>query len=209
MKVQQGYNAWAKIYDSNANKTRDLEAVVLREVLSDYDFDHVLELGCGTGKNTFWLAERAKNLLGLDFSKEMLAKAKEKNKYAHVQLQLADIQEDWSISDDVLDLITCSLTLEHIGDLDGVFAQASKKLKQGGLFYICELHPFKQYLGTKARFEEDGELIELEVYIHHISDFLEVGKNNGFELVSLQEWFDENEKGKLPRLVSFVFRASE
>ena len=84
MKVQKGYNAWAQIYDSNANKTRDLEGVVLRKVLKEYSFDHVLELGCGTGKNTFWLAERSQCLLGLDFSKEMLERAKEKNKYQHV-----------------------------------------------------------------------------------------------------------------------------
>jgi hypothetical protein len=27
MNVQQAYNAWAAIYDSNNNKTRDLEAI--------------------------------------------------------------------------------------------------------------------------------------------------------------------------------------
>jgi len=107
-----------------------------------------------------------------------------------------------------LDLISCSLTLEHIEDLGNIFAQASKKLKAKGIFYICELHPFKQYLGTKARFEKAGETIELEVFIHHISEFVEVAKRYGFKLESLKEWFDENENGKLPRLVSFVFVAA-
>jgi len=208
MKVQKGYNTWAKIYDTNPNKTRDLEGVALRETLASYTFDQVLELGCGTGKNTFWLADRAKSLVGLDISEEMLAIAKEKNKYPNVRLQLADIQQDWDALDNSIDLVSCSLTLEHIEDLNIIFAQAAKKLQPNGLFYICELHPFKQYLGTKARFEVDGKLIELVVFIHHVSEFLEVAKNNGFELVSLKEWFDENENGKLPRLVSFVFKTA-
>ncbi len=207
MKIKKGYNTWAKIYDSNANKTRDLEAVALRQTLAQYSFGTVLELGCGTGKNTFWLAERAQSLLGLDFSEEMLDKAKARNTYPHVQLQLADIQQDWAVLDDSLDLISCSLTLEHIEDLKAIFAQASKKLKSEGHFYICELHPFKQYLGSKARFEDAGEIIELDVFIHHVSEFITAAKSHDFQVVSLKEWFDD-ESEKLPRLVSFVFKLS-
>ncbi|HHB78437.1 MAG TPA: class I SAM-dependent methyltransferase [Saprospiraceae bacterium] len=206
MNIKKGYNEWAKIYDSNVNRTRDLEAVSLRQMLAPYSFHHVLELGCGTGKNTFWLAERAKSLVGLDFSEEMLAKAKSKNHFGHVRLQLADIQEEWEVEDGAFDLISCSLTLEHIDDLEAIFAQASQKIQPGGLFYIGELHPFKQYLGTKARFGEGDARIELDVFVHHISDFLKAAKKENWELLALKEWFDEGENGELPRLVSFVFK---
>lgn len=50
--VQQAYNSWAQQYDSNENKTRDLEARSLRETLAPLTFEHCLEIGCGTGKNT-------------------------------------------------------------------------------------------------------------------------------------------------------------
>ena len=52
MSVEQAYNNWAEQYDSNENKTRDLEAKALREVLADMIFENCLEIGCGTGKNT-------------------------------------------------------------------------------------------------------------------------------------------------------------
>ena len=35
MNVQQAYNTWAEQYDTNQNKTRDLEGITLREVLAD------------------------------------------------------------------------------------------------------------------------------------------------------------------------------
>jgi hypothetical protein len=68
-----------------------------------------------------------------------------------------------------------------------------------------ELHPFKQYAGTKARFERGEEIIELNVFIHHISDFTNSASANGLKLVSLKEYWHEMDENKPPRLVSFIF----
>ena len=38
MKVQEAYNIWAEQYDTNANKTRDLEALSLRNSLAELKF---------------------------------------------------------------------------------------------------------------------------------------------------------------------------
>ncbi len=86
MNVQQSYNNWAEQYDTNDNKTRDLEAIALRKTLSNISFDAVLEIGCGTGKNTAWLLEKAKLVTAIDLSEEMLAKAKEKINHAMLSL---------------------------------------------------------------------------------------------------------------------------
>ena len=67
-----------KSYDTNKNRTRDLDKRSTIETLRNYNFENVLELGCGTGKNTVWLLSKAKQVVGLDFSREMLNKAKEK-----------------------------------------------------------------------------------------------------------------------------------
>ena len=72
------YNSWAPQYDSMDNKTRDLDARATIETLSQFQFKNVLELGCGTGKNTAWLLRRAELIIGLDFSREMHKIAKEK-----------------------------------------------------------------------------------------------------------------------------------
>ena len=78
MSIKESYNSWADQYDTNSNKTRDVENIALRKVLSTIHFDNCLEVGCGTGKNTVWLMEKASKVLAIDFSEAMLKKAKEK-----------------------------------------------------------------------------------------------------------------------------------
>jgi len=201
--VRQSYNEWSATYDSVENKTRDLEAQACREILSGIYFETVIELGCGTGKNTEWLAKRAKHVTAVDLSEEMQAVARQKIKAANVSFELADIKEPWDF--DKADLITCSLILEHVEDLKPVFAQAVDHLNPGGYFYVCELHPFKQYAGTKARFETDAGLQVLECFTHNASDYFHAARENGFSLVGLEEWFDDDDRRTVPRLLSLLF----
>ncbi len=208
MSIEKAYNIWADQYDTNANKTRDLDTKSTIETLSKFDFSTVIELGCGTGKNTSFLLKKANQVIGLDFSQEMLNKAKAKIKDERVEFQKADLTTEWKIENNYADLITCSLVLEHIENLDFVFNQARNKLKNGGLFFISELHPFKQYSGSKARFETTDGTQELETYVHHVSEYLEVAKANGFEWLDLKEWFDEDNKNGIPRLIGITLRKS-
>jgi len=209
MKIEKAYNLWSSQYDTNNNKTRDLDAVVTKRTLSNFDFDNILELGCGTGKNTLYLLSKAKTITGIDFSEGMLAKAKAKITDDKVNFIKKDLTKDWNLENNYFDLITCSLTLEHIENMNVIFKQVHQKLKKGGLFFISELHPFKQYLGSKARFETEKGIQELEVFAHHISDYLESASYFGFELIILNEWFDDSFENEVPRLISFVFKKKQ
>ena len=206
MSIEKAYNIWASQYDSNLNLTRDLDKKCTIETLKNLDFKNVLELGCGTGKNTEWLLNKAERIIGLDFSQEMLHKAKAKIFDKRVIFKKADLTKDWEIENNFVDLITASLTLEHIKNLGHIFSQANLKLKKNGLFFISELHPFKQYSGSKASYETENGIKELEVYIHDISEYIDTAKNNGFQLIVLKEWFDESSENEIPRLISFVFK---
>lgn len=200
------YNQWSATYDEVENRTRDLEKWAGQQVLSSISYEKVLELGCGTGKNTEWLSQRAQHHQAVDLSEQMMAKAKEKITAGHVQFQQADITVPWDFVNERPDLITCSLILEHIANLDFIFEQAFRVLQDHGLFYICELHPYKQYTGSKARFETAEGLQVLECFVHHISDYFDAAAKNNFTCLSLNEWFDENDKRNPPRLLSFLFQ---
>jgi trans-aconitate methyltransferase len=63
MDVRKVYNNWAGQYDSDFNKTRDLEAFALKETLNSLIFETCLEIGCGTGKNTEWLLKKTTNTI--------------------------------------------------------------------------------------------------------------------------------------------------
>ena len=206
MKNSEAYNQWSSTYDSVLNKTRDLEAVAFRNTLSGQLFSEVLELGCGTGKNTEWLATKAKEVTSVDFSEEMLNLAKEKIKEEHLRFIHADITQKWKFADSRIDLITCSLVLEHIRDIDFIFKQVGNIINEGGLFYIGELHPFKQYQRSKARFETSTGVFELECFVHHLSEYFKCAEENGFRWLKLDEWFDADEKSATPRIISFLFQ---
>jgi malonyl-CoA O-methyltransferase len=206
MNIQDAYNEWSELYDSNVNRTRDLDAEITRLILNGRRFPFILEIGCGTGKNTEFLAEISDSVLAFDFSEKMLAKARQKVTASHVRFEQADITKPWNCPSESFDLIACNLVLEHIENLDHIFAQAARTLRSGGWFLVNELHPFKQYGGAKARFERGADIVEVDVFIHHISEFIHAAEGSGLKLLKFDEVWHEEDAGKPPRLVSFVFQ---
>ena len=121
MDIANAYNSWSSQYDTNDNKTRDLEALSLQKILVGKSFKHCLEIGCGTGKNTAWLLSICDQITAIDLSKGMLDIAKNKIQSDKVNFIEVDITKDWTFTNQTYDLVTFSLMLEHIEDLDAVF----------------------------------------------------------------------------------------
>lgn len=206
MNTREAYNRWATQYDSNQNKTRDAEARSLRETLAGLRFGHGLEIGCGTGKNTEWLAQACARLTSVDFSEEMLARAKEKITAPQVRFVQADITQPWAFATETYDLLTFSLVLEHIENLEPVFGNIGRVLRPGGYLYVGELHPAKQYAGSKARFDTEEGRHTVACYTHHLSDFTQAARQNGLNPVSVNEYFDGDDRTNIPRILALLFQ---
>jgi ubiquinone/menaquinone biosynthesis C-methylase UbiE len=205
MEVGKAYDSWASQYDTNENKTRDLEAVAIRTLLANKHFKHCLEVGCGTGKNTEWLLTICDRIMAIDLSTGMLELAKAKIKSNKVTFDLVDISKDWDFAHPPYDLVTFSLMLEHIEDLAAIFQKLAKVTTVASLVYIGELHPFKQYAGSKARFETESGTQIVTCFNHHISDFINAAVINGFKLIQIEEQFDGGDKTQIPRILNLLF----
>jgi ubiquinone/menaquinone biosynthesis C-methylase UbiE len=205
VKIQEAYTDWSETYDCDRNLTRDLDYAVTRQLLSESQYKSILELGCGTGKNTELLASIGERVHALDFSSGMIERAKAKLALPNVTFELADITRRWPCRENSFDLVACNLVLEHIEGLSFIFAEASRVLTDGGRFFISELHPFRQYQGTQARFQRAHDTTKIPAFVHHLTDFLESAAAGGLSLESLREWWHEEDEGKPPRLVSFMF----
>jgi len=206
MSIRDVYEDWSRTYDSDRNATRDLDRIVLERVLGKFHFESIIEAGCGTGKNTELLSRLGGNVVAMDFSPGMLERAKAKTAHlTNISFAIADITQPWPCPERSANLVTCNLVLEHVRELQPVFGEAVRALDKGGLFFVCELHPFRQYAGVVANYRRGENTIEVPAFVHHISDFLESARLGGFSLKSLQEWWHEKDKGKPPRLVSFLF----
>jgi ubiquinone/menaquinone biosynthesis C-methylase UbiE len=205
MNIQNAYNEWSGSYDNDENLTRDLDQRVTMDLLGNLQFDAILEIGCGTGKNTVFLAKIASVLHAVDFSQGMIDKAKEKVQADNVHFSLMDITQPWDFGERYFDLITCNLVLEHIADLNFVFSEAERVLQPNGYFFINELHPFRQYDGKKARFYRNEEKIEVDAFTHHVSDFFNSATKHGLSVAKLNEYWHEADQNQLPRIISFIF----
>ncbi len=205
MSIQAAYTDWSATYDTDRNLTRDLDQIVTQKILGHLHYRSILEMGCGTGKNTGFLATIGEQVLALDFSFGMIQKAKEKHPSDRIQYVVANLTELWPCKDHTVDLIICNLVLEHIQDLRFIFAQASRTLVGGGQFFVCELHPFRQYQGTVADFQRAEQKIQIQAFTHHLSDFFNAARQNGFTLKDFNEWWHEQDEHKPPRLVSLLF----
>jgi ubiquinone/menaquinone biosynthesis C-methylase UbiE len=206
--IAEAYDQWAETYDTVQNRTRDLAAEVLRKVDLNFVGRKVIEVGCGTGRNTEWLARPesgAAEIVGLDFSAAMLTRARDRVRDPRVRFIQHDIRASWPLRDDSADLVIVTLVLEHVEDLQPVFAEAARTLSAGGDLFICELHPMRQLLGGQAQFTstQTGERTLVPAFLHNVSDYVNAGSASGFEVVNLGEWHDVNAcLSEAPRLLS-------
>ncbi len=205
MNVKKAYDQWATQYDSQENKTRDLERTALRDTIKELKPTTCLEAGCGTGKNTTWLSQKAGFVLAVDLSEKMLATALQKKYRGRVEFKQADLNKKWLFTKRKFDLVVFSLVLEHIKNIEPVFKKAVASLKGGGYIYIGELHPSRQYKGTKARFKTGNSTRSPQCYTHHISDFTDAAKKCGLSIVILNEYFDAGDQMR-PRILTILFR---
>ncbi len=206
MNVKEAYAQWSEQYDTNDNRTRDLEAVALKKLVEGLSINLCLELGCGTGKNTNFLSEISDKLISIDFSLEMLAIAQQKITKPNVTFIQANLQNDWHFVQNPANLIVFSLVLEHIENLELIFEKAVNSIAENGFMYVGELHPFKQYGGTKARFETGDGMQIVTCFTHHTSDFIHAANKFGFKLINLNEYFDDDDKTTVPRIIAMLFQ---
>ncbi|WP_269931050.1 methyltransferase domain-containing protein [Aminobacter sp. HY435] len=120
-------------------------------------FDHAVDLGCGTGLMGVKLRPVTKRLDGYDISAEMLRKARDKGVYD--RLIKADLQE-MEPEGRTADLVTAADVFMYLGALDRVFASVIKMLAPGGLFAfsverlagegVFELQESRRYAHSEA-----------------------------------------------------------
>jgi ubiquinone/menaquinone biosynthesis C-methylase UbiE len=206
--VAAAYDRWAVQYDDDRNTTRDLDAEVLRRAPLRIVGRDVLELGCGTGKNTVWLADEARQVCALDFSEGMLAAARQRVHAAHVRFVQHDVREPWPLEPTSVDVVVGNLVLEHVHDLTPVYAEAARVLRPGGQLFLCELHPFRQLRGGQAHFVDaaTGETVQVPAFTHTIGEYVNGGIEAGLTLRALGEWLEPAADGNTPpRLLSVLF----
>ena len=120
----------------------EVEAALL-EMLNATKFDSIVDLGTGTGRILELLADRGKQLVGVDQSRDMLAIARahiERAALKHVQIRQADIYA-LPFADGTADLVTLHQVLHFLDDPQSALMEARRIMKPGGQLLIVDFAP--------------------------------------------------------------------
>ena len=188
--VRGGYDRWAAIYDHDANPLQALEAPAVRSALGDVQGKTVLDLGCGTGRHSLWLAGAGADVTAVDFSEGMLAEARRKPGADAVRFRVHDLHQPLPFEDRSFDVAVSGLVLEHLKRVEGFFSEAHRVLKPSGRAVVSAMHPAMFLQGTQARFTDPatGELIQPGSVPHSIGEFAMASVRAGFQLVDIEEF---------------------
>ncbi|MCY4454137.1 MAG: class I SAM-dependent methyltransferase [Immundisolibacterales bacterium] len=205
--VRDGYDRWAEVYDHDANPLTALEEPRVRGALGDVRGRAVLDLGCGTGRHTEWLAEAGARITAIDFSRGMLDAARRKVPSGCATFIAHDLHEPLPLRDGSFDAVVSGLVLEHLRDLDRFFSEAFRVLKPSGCAVVSAMHPAMFLRGSQARFTDpdSGEVIMPGSVPHRIGDFVMAALRAGFVLHEIGEQAPDAEfAGRYPRAERYV-----
>lgn len=100
--------------------------------------ENALEVGCGTGEFTRILAERARRVVAVDLSPQMIRLARQQSiDYPNIEYVEGDVLR-LSLPDESYDCIVSLATLHHLPLEQGVLKMKAA-LKQGGVLIIHDL----------------------------------------------------------------------
>ena len=130
----------------------------------------VLELGCGAGQWSVWLAGQDARVTGLDLSGQQLAHARRAAAAAGVVVRLVQASaEDVPLAAGSFDLLLSDHGALSWGDPDRTLPEAARVLRLGGLLVFCVTSPLFQVCWDDA-LGAPGELLRRGYFELHALD---------------------------------------
>lgn len=112
------------------------------EVLKPTETMKILDVGCGAGKQCFLFSDytnRKADILGTDFSEELLGKANEKLAVRgdkNIKFDFMDFNKRFPFEDNTFDLLSSAFAIYYAADLNFTFGEAHRVLKPGGRLFV-------------------------------------------------------------------------
>ncbi len=112
-------------------------------LLSDVAGKRLLELGCGGGQNSVYLARQGARVTGIDLSDEQVkfARLLAARERVEAEFYQADASDLSMFESETFDAVHSMYALQYVDDLEVCFREAFRVLKPGGLFVYSVDHP--------------------------------------------------------------------
>jgi SAM-dependent methyltransferase len=175
----EAYELWAATYDE-PNPLIVAEEQALLSRLDGHPPCDALDVATGTGRVAAHLLDRGHRVIACDRSKAMLQRAAEK--LHRVAMFQADIH-DLPLTDGAVDLVTCSLALTHVPDLQPALGSLARVLRTGGRLVLSDIHPFAVMTGAHAFFRRsDRSRAVTRNELHSMAGYVSAALGAGFSI---------------------------
>jgi ubiquinone/menaquinone biosynthesis C-methylase UbiE len=205
--TRDGYDRWAKVYESDGNPLTAMEEPVVAELVGDPTGLALLDLGCGTGRHALAFAARSARVTAVDFSGGMLDVARAKPGAEAVQFVEHDLTGTLPFEPRSFDRVLSCLVLEHLDDLATHFGEIRRVLRDDGVAVVTAMHPAMMLLGVQAGFRDvdSGEKIHPKSHDNQLSDFVMAALGAGLRPSHLLEGaVDEALAARFPRAEKYL-----
>ncbi|MEO8111158.1 MAG: class I SAM-dependent methyltransferase [Ginsengibacter sp.] len=139
--VQDFGNEWLKFQNYSTEEIKSW-AISYFDILDDSIVNkntYALDIGCGTGRWTKYLSERAGFIEAVDPSNAVLAADYLLGEIKNVRIAKASV-ETIPFDDETFDFVMSIGVLHHIPDTQMALTDCVKKVKKGGYFYVYLYH---------------------------------------------------------------------
>jgi len=180
----EGYAAWSKTYDQPL-RLFSIEEPAMKSRLDPLPAGTLLDVACGTGRYSAYMAGRGHQVIGIDLSPDMLALARAK--LPEAEFREGDM-ESLPFEDASVDTAICALALVHLKDIRRAIAEMARVLRPGGRLIISDVHPMPILLGWQAQFRTaEGDAGFMRIHPHLLSDYCEAAIAAGLAVLSCAE----------------------
>jgi SAM-dependent methyltransferase len=180
-----GYRVWSRTYDEPRNTSFDVDEPVVKEILDGLPVGGALDAACGTGRYAEFLAARGHQVIGVDSSPDMLARAR--TRVPDGEFRVGDLYQ-LPVADATVELVVCALALTHVPALDPVIAEFARVLRPGGHVVIADMHPETVARGyIPCQRGPDGRPRRVASYRHLVGDYLRAALAAGLLLRRCEE----------------------
>ena len=137
------YQAGAQLPTDVAHYGPDLPTETEMRLLGNLEGKRVLELGCGGAQCSIAFAKQGAIAIGVDYSAEQLAFAKRlcEREGVRVELHRADLADLAFVRAESIDLAFSAYAFGYVEDLNRVFRQVHRVLKQNSPLVFSLPHP--------------------------------------------------------------------
>lgn len=180
-----GYRDWSPSYDHPGNPIVELEQAVMERIIAARPPGPALDAACGTGRHAARLVAHGHQVLGVDITPEMLARARQRVPQARfVEGDLRELPAE----EEEFDLVVCGLALAHLADLRSGVAELARVTAAGGRIAISVLHPMLAMLGWQAPFADAaGQRKFVREYPHGHGEYLAAFRECELEVAACEE----------------------